>query len=70
MNMLGLAKRTRARFLLTSTSEVGTGLLSSQSPHHLMRGVLSFLLHTVLTVTSLPHASGVQLHVDWHVHLS
>ncbi len=23
MNMLGLAKRTRARFLLTSTSEVG-----------------------------------------------
>lgn len=27
MNMLGLAKRTRARFLLTSTSEVGPLLL-------------------------------------------
>ena len=40
MNMLGLAKRTRARFLLTSTSEVRLALETATSNHALTRGLL------------------------------
>ena len=32
LNMLGLAKRTGARMLLTSTSEVGAGATGSRDP--------------------------------------
>ena len=62
VNMLGLAKRTKARILIASTSEVSLGLLImfvSQSHFRFMATLRSILSLSPTGATSTPSVPGL-----------